>query len=83
MMALGQFDRLVRDHYVDFSGEGNEQELALLFERRAQRKEMTYEHYEFRYLPGLRDRARELVSRGVCKDENQAYIHQAHCNLLQ
>lgn len=64
MIALGQFDRLVRDHYVDFSGEGNAQELASLFERRAKRKEMTYEQYEFRYLPGLRDRARELVSRG-------------------
>ena len=81
MMAVGQFDRLVRDHYVDFSGEGNVQELASLFERRAKRKEMTYEHYEFRYLPGLRHRARELVSRGICKDENQAYIYQSQHSL--
>ncbi len=81
MIHLGQFDRLIRDHYVDFSGEGTVEELSTLFERRAKRKEMTYEHYEFHYLPGLRDRVRDLVKRGVCKDENQAYIYQSHHNI--
>ncbi len=81
MIHLGQFDRLIRDHYVDFSGEGTVEELSTLFERRAKRKEMTYEHYEFRYLPGLRLRVRELVKCGICKDENQAYIYQSHHNI--
>ena len=81
MIHLGQFDRLIRNHYVDFSGKGDVEELAALFERRAKRKEMTYEHYEFRYLPGLRRRVRELVESGICKDENQAYIYQSHRNL--
>ena len=81
MIYLGQFDRLIRDHYVDFSGGGDVEELSALFERRAKRKEMSYEHYEFRYLPGLRRRVRELVRRGICKDENQAYIYQSHHNL--
>ena len=81
MIHLGQFDRLIRNHYVDFSGEGTVEELSALFERRAKRKEMTYEHYEFRYLPGLRQRVRELVRRGICKDENQAYIYQSHRSL--
>ena len=81
MIHLGQFDRLIRDHYVDFSGEGAVEELSTLFEQRAKRKEMSYEHYEFRYLPSLRHRVRELVRRGICKDENQAYIYQAHHNI--
>ncbi len=81
MIYLGQFDRLIRDHYVDFSGEGAVEELSTLFEQRAKRKEMTYEHYEFRYLPSLRHRVRELVRTGICKDENQAYIYQAHHNI--
>lgn len=81
MLHLGRFDRLIRSHYVDFSGKRNAEELSTLFERRAKRKEMTYEQYEFHYLPGLRRRVRELVGRGICKDENQAYIHQAHHNL--
>lgn len=80
-MCLGQFDRLIRDHYRDFSGNGAAEKLAPLFEQRARRTEMTYEDYEFRYLPGLRDRVRELVEQGICKDENQAYIHQSHHNL--
>ena len=57
------------------------EELSDLFERRAKRKEMTYERYEFRYLPGLRNRVRELVQSGVCKDENRAYVHQSHHDL--
>ena len=42
---------------------------------------MTYEDYEFSYLPGLRDRVRELVDQGICKDENRAYIYQSHNNI--
>ena len=78
MLVLGRFDRLIRDHYVDCGGAGTVEELSELFERRAKRTEMTYEDYEFRYLPGLRDRVRELVRAGVCRDENRAYVHQAH-----
>ena len=81
MMVLGQYDRLIRDHYVDYSGNGTVEELSKLFERRAKRREMTYEQYEFGYLPGLRNRVRELVTGGVCKDENQAYIYQSHHNI--
>ena len=81
MMYLGQFDRLIRDHYVNFSGNRTVEELSTLFERRAKLKEMTYEDYEFRYLPGLRHRVRDLVSRGICKDENQAYVYQSHNDL--
>ena len=80
MMVRGEFDRLIRDHYVDFGGKRTVAELAELFERRAKRKEMGYEQYEFRYLPGLRNRVRELVKRGVCTDENRAYIYQSHGN---
>ena len=42
---------------------------------------MTYERYEFRYLPGLRNRVRELVKAGVCKDENRAFVYQSHHNV--
>ena len=78
MIYSGQFDRLIREHYVDFSGKGSVKELATLFEQRARRREMTYEHYEFDYLPGLRDRARRLVKNGNCRNENQAYVYQSH-----
>ena len=81
MTYLGQFDKLIRNHYVNYGGDGTVEELAALFQRRAQRREMDYEDYEFGYLPNLRDRVRELVAKGVCPDENRAYIYQAHHNL--
>lgn len=81
MMQLGRFDTLIRNHYVDCAGDLAPEQLAELFECRARRTEMSYEDYEFGYLPNLRDTARELVKRGVCENENRAYIHQAHCNL--
>ena len=81
MVHLRQFDRLVRKHYVNFAESANVDELAALFERRAKRLEMSYEEYEFSYLPALRERVRELVRRGVCEDENRAYIYQSHHNL--
>lgn len=77
MMHLGQFERLIRKHYVDFAEDGDVGELAALFERRAKRREMSYEQYEFEYLPTLRQRARELVRDGICPDENRAYVYQA------
>ncbi len=81
LLQLGRIDRLIDHHYVDFSGELDRDELVALFTRRAQRREMSYEDYEFRYLPQLRERVRELVRRGVCENENRAYIYQAHHDL--
>ena len=81
MIARGQFDQLIRDHYVDFNGERTVAELAQEFERRAKRIEMPYEHYEFQYLPSLRKRVREWVKRGVFKSENEAYVYQSHHNV--
>ena len=80
LLQLGRIDRLIDRYYVDFSRELDRDELVALFTRRAQRREMSYEDYEFRYLPGLRERVRELVKRGVCENENRAYIYQAHHN---
>ena len=82
LVILGRFDTLIRNHYVDYSqGTLSQDELADLFERRAQRKEMSYEEYEFSYLPQLRESVEELVSSGVCVNENSAYVYQAHRNL--
>ena len=78
MMHLGRFEEMIRRHYVDFAGDGDVGKLARLFERRAKRREMSYEDYEFNYLPTLRQRVRELVRNGTCTDENRAYIYQAH-----
>lgn len=78
MMHLGQFERLIRKHYVDFGDNTEVRELAALFERRAKRREMSYEEYEFEYLPTLRQRVQELVRDGTCPDENRAYVYQAH-----
>lgn len=80
LLQLGRIDRLIDRYYVDFSGELDRDELVALFTRRAQRREMSYEDYEFRYLPRLRERVREFVKRGVCENENHAYIYQAHYN---
>ena len=78
---LGLFEMLVDKHYVDYAHDLSKPELMALLHERAQRKEMDYEDYEFRYLPNLRATARELVRRGTCKTENQAYIYQAHHNV--
>jgi hypothetical protein len=78
---LGQFETLVEKHYVDFAHDLSKEELVALLQERAQRKEMSYEDYEFRYLPNLRATAQELVRRGTCKTANQAYIYQAHHNV--
>jgi len=82
LMILGRFDVLIRNHYVDYSnGALSQEELADLFRRRARRTEMSYEEYEFQYLPRLRESVKELVRSGVCASENSAYVYQAHCNL--
>ncbi len=81
LLQLGRIDRLIDLYYVDFSGEMDRDELVALFTRRAQRKEMSYEDYEFRYLPQLRKKVHALVKRGECQNENRAYIYQAHHNL--
>ena len=66
---------------MDFAGDLSRDELKDLLSTRAKRKEMDYEDYEFRYLPNLRATARELVRRGTCKTENQAYVYQSHHNV--
>jgi hypothetical protein len=76
-----RFEMLVDKHYVDYAQDLSKEELVALLRERAQRKEMDYEDYEFRYLPSLRATVQELVRRGTCKTENQAYIYQAHHNV--
>lgn len=81
LMQLGQFDRLIDRYYVDCSGTLNRDELVALFTRRAQRREMSYEEYEFRYLPRLRRVVRERVEKGDFTSENRAYVFQAQHNV--
>ena len=77
LLQTGRIDRLIDRHYADFSGTLDRDELVELFSRRARRREMSYEDYEFRYLPGLRDKMRNLVGERF-KNEKRAYIFQAH-----
>ena len=77
-ILLGQFKMLAEKHYVDYAGDLSLDELASLMEERAKRKEMSYEEYEFSYLPALRETAEDLVQRGVCQTLNEAYRYQAH-----
>jgi hypothetical protein len=58
-------------HFVDHSGTLSVEDVAALLERRARMKEMTYDAYEFEYLPTLRARASELVDTGVCSNLDQ------------
>jgi hypothetical protein len=75
---LKQFTMLAEKHYVDYSGQLSAEEIACLLEERAKRKEISYEEYEFSYLPGLRATAEELVRGGTCRDLKHAYRYQAH-----
>ena len=78
LLLSGRIDRLIDRYYVDYSGGRLERDqIVRLFTRRAQRKEMSYEEYEFRYLPTLRDRVRDHVKQGMFKNENHAYLFQA------
>ena len=78
LLLIGRIDKLIDQYYVDFSGEKSRDELVALFTRRARCKEMSYVDYEFRYLPALRERVRDLVKRGSFENENRAYIFQAN-----
>lgn len=42
---------------------------------------MSYEDYEFRYLPRIHEVAEDLVRRGVCANVSQAYRYQSRYNL--
>ena len=77
-ILLGQFKMLAEKHYVDYAGDLDTDEIASLLEQRAKRREMSYEEYEFSYLPGLRATAEDLVRRGVAPTLNEAYRYQAH-----
>lgn len=79
-IVFKQFNKLARQHYVDFSGNLNTQQIAELLERRAKRKEIDYEDYEFGYLPNLKDTVGRLVRNNICSNEQQAYVYQAHRN---
>jgi hypothetical protein len=80
-IQLGQFEMLAEKHYVDYAGVLSTDEIAQLLEKRAKRVEMSYEDYEFRYLPTLRARADQLVRRGTCRSVSDAYRYQAHHNV--
>ena len=77
LLLFGRIDRLINRHYVDYSGALNRERLIELFTDRARRREMSYEDYEFRYLPGLQENVRDLVDRGIFENENRAYVFQA------
>ena len=77
-LLLGRIDQLIDRHYVDYSGALGRDQIVELFTRRAKRKEMSYEEYEFQYLPALRDSVRDHVKQGLFNNENHAYIFQAH-----
>jgi hypothetical protein len=80
-ILLGKFEMLAEKHYVDYSGKLSVDEIADLLEERAKRKEMSYEEYEFSYLPSLRSSAEALVEHGTCPNVAEAYRYQAHHNV--
>ena len=77
-ILLGKFDVLAEKQYIDYSGKLSVKEIADMLEERAKRKEMSYEEYEFSYLPSLRSSAEALVQQGTCANLNEAYRYQAH-----
>mmetsp|Transcript_14432 Transcript_14432/g.35301 ORF Transcript_14432/g.35301 Transcript_14432/m.35301 type:complete len:488 (-) Transcript_14432:397-1860(-) len=77
---FGLWDKLAKDYYVDYSGTLSTEEIAKMLEERASRIEMTYEEYEFDFLPTLRQRAEALVAKGTCKTVEQAFKEIAHTN---
>jgi hypothetical protein len=82
-ILLGQFKLLAEKHYVDHSGQLSTDQIASMLEARAKRVEMSYEAYEFSYLPSLRSTAEALVRRGTCANINEAYRYQAHHDVRQ
>ena len=81
LMLLKRWTTIAEKHYVDYSGELSTDEIARMLEQRAKRKEMSYEDYEFAYLPRIGETTEDLVRRGVCANISQAYRYQAHHNL--
>lgn len=75
-----RFRKLATQHYLDFSGDLDANQITELLETRATRKEMDYEDYEFRYLPKLEAIVRELVRNKTCANVHQACAYQAHRN---
>lgn len=80
-MLLKKWDLIAEKHYVDYSGELSAEQIAQMLETRAKRLEMSYEDYEFRYLPRIHEVAEDLVRRGVCANVSQAYRYQSRYNL--
>jgi len=80
-MLFKRWKMIAEKYYVDYSGELSIDEIASMLERRAKRKEMSYEDYEFSYLPRIRETTQELVRRGTCANLSQAYRYQAHYNI--
>ena len=81
LILLGKFDLLAEKHYVDHTGSLTRVQVAEMLAERAKRKEMSYEEYEFVYLPTLRASVEELVRRGVCANLGDAYRYQARHNV--
>ena len=80
-MLLKKWHLIAEKHYVDFSGKLTTDEIARMLEHRAKRVEMSYEDYEFSYLPKIQDTVEELVRRGTCATLSQAYRYQARHKL--
>ena len=80
-MLLKKWQLIADRHYVDFSGQLSSEEVALMLEKRAKCVEMSYEQYEFEYLPRIHDTVNELVRRGTCANVSQAYRYQSRHNL--
>jgi len=78
LMLLKEWKRLAELHFVDHTNAMSVDEVAALLERRARIKEMTYDTYEFDYLPTLRSRAESLVANGTCSNLDQALKHLSH-----
>jgi len=81
-MMLNWWDMIAEKHFVDFTGKMSNADVAKLLKERAQRKEMSYEHYEFEYLPNLWNKAQLLVDQGKCVSVDQALKYIAHSNVL-
>lgn len=79
-MLLNKWHLIAEKHYVDYSGALTTDETARMLKERAQRKEMSYEEYEFSYRPAIRSTAEEIVRRGYSANLAQAYRYQAHHN---
>ena len=82
-MLLNKWDLIAEKHYVDDSGCLTMDEIARMLKERAQRKEMSYEEYEFSYLPAIQSTTERIVQRGICANLPQAYRYQAHYNVQQ